>query len=229
MKPPPINKSVGDAAHEISKAVLSVVPVAGGPLVALFENIFTAPLNKRKQEWFEELAGVVTKNEAGVGKSLRKVFFYNLVGQLQLTPIGGRRGVNRKINFLALVMTKKYLHAHTHGDVLMKIKHYGIIGIITLLIPNFVNAGAGWTDSVNVGELITASGDYYVVKLPVTKNPSGCRNKTMFYQDYESPGSNKMFNTLLQAMESDISLRVQVTGGCNIDGYSEISAVGVSK
>jgi hypothetical protein len=61
MKPPPINKSVGDAAHEISKAVLSVVPVAGGPFVALFENIFTAPLNKRKQEWFEELASVVTE------------------------------------------------------------------------------------------------------------------------------------------------------------------------
>ena len=61
MKQPPSNKTVGDAAHEISKAVLSVVPAAGGPLVALFENIFTAPLNKRKQEWFEELAGVVTE------------------------------------------------------------------------------------------------------------------------------------------------------------------------
>jgi len=61
MKQPPSNKTVGDAAHEISKAVLSVVPSAGGPLVALFENIFTAPLNKRKQEWFEELVGVVTE------------------------------------------------------------------------------------------------------------------------------------------------------------------------
>jgi hypothetical protein len=61
MKQPPIKKTVGDAAHEISKAVLSVIPSAGGPLVALFENIFTTPLNKRKQEWFEELAGVVTE------------------------------------------------------------------------------------------------------------------------------------------------------------------------
>ena len=61
MKQPPSNKTVSDAAHEISKAVLSVIPAAGGPLVALFENIFTAPLNKRKQEWFEELAGVVTE------------------------------------------------------------------------------------------------------------------------------------------------------------------------
>jgi hypothetical protein len=60
MKNPPSEKSVGDAAHEISKAVLSTVPAAGGPLVALFENIFTAPLNKRRQKWLEELAGVIT-------------------------------------------------------------------------------------------------------------------------------------------------------------------------
>ena len=63
MKQPPSNKSGGDAAHEISKAVLSVVPVASGPLIALFENIFTAPLNKRKQEWFEHLANVITEIE----------------------------------------------------------------------------------------------------------------------------------------------------------------------
>ncbi len=60
MKNPPANKTVGDAAHEIGKAVLSVVPAARGPLVALFENIFTAPLNKRRQQWFEEMASVIT-------------------------------------------------------------------------------------------------------------------------------------------------------------------------
>ena len=59
MNNPPSEKTIGDAAHEIGKAVLSVVPVASGPLVTLFENIFTAPLNKRKQEWFEELANVI--------------------------------------------------------------------------------------------------------------------------------------------------------------------------
>jgi hypothetical protein len=61
MKRPPSDKTIGDAAYEISKAVISVVPVAGGPLVTLFENIFTTPLNKRKQKWFEELAGVINE------------------------------------------------------------------------------------------------------------------------------------------------------------------------
>lgn len=57
----PSQKTVGDAAYEISKAVISVVPVASGPLVTLFENIFTTPLNKRKKEWFEEMARVITE------------------------------------------------------------------------------------------------------------------------------------------------------------------------
>jgi hypothetical protein len=60
MERPPIEKTVGHAACEISKAVISVVPVAGGPLVTLFENIFTTPLNKRRQKWCEERAGVIT-------------------------------------------------------------------------------------------------------------------------------------------------------------------------
>lgn len=60
METPPKDKSIGDAAHEIGKTILSVVPAAGGPLVALFENIFTAPLNKRRQAWLEELASVIS-------------------------------------------------------------------------------------------------------------------------------------------------------------------------
>lgn len=60
METPPKDKSIGDATHEIGKTILSVVPAAGGPLVALFENIFTAPLNKRRQAWLEELAAVIT-------------------------------------------------------------------------------------------------------------------------------------------------------------------------
>jgi len=60
METPPKDKSIGDAAHEIGKTILSVVPAAGGPLAALFENIFTAPLNKRRQAWLEDLASVIS-------------------------------------------------------------------------------------------------------------------------------------------------------------------------
>lgn len=61
MEKPPDKKEKGDVAHEVGKAVISAIPAAGGPLSVLFENIFTAPLEKRKQAWLEELADVITK------------------------------------------------------------------------------------------------------------------------------------------------------------------------
>lgn len=61
MEKPPDKKEKGDIAREVGKAVISAIPAAGGPLSVLFENIFTAPLEKRKQAWLEELADVITK------------------------------------------------------------------------------------------------------------------------------------------------------------------------
>lgn len=49
----------GDAVHNIARAVISAVPVAGGPLQVMFETIFSAPLEKRKEKWMQELARAV--------------------------------------------------------------------------------------------------------------------------------------------------------------------------
>lgn len=53
--------SVGDISREFGKAILSAIPTAGGPLHVLFENVFSAPIEKRKQAWLEQLAEVVTE------------------------------------------------------------------------------------------------------------------------------------------------------------------------
>lgn len=55
----PKKKTTGDMACEIGKAIISAIPAAGGPLQVLFENIFQAPLERRKQAWLEKLAEVV--------------------------------------------------------------------------------------------------------------------------------------------------------------------------
>lgn len=102
-----------------------------------------------------------------------------------------------------------------------------IIGACTLFFLPYVHAGVGWTDFVNVAELVPTARHYYEVRLPVKENPSGCKNKTWFYQDYGTPGSDKMFNTILEGINSGIRLRVYVTGKCNFDGYSEFSSVSV--
>lgn len=61
MEKTPNKKTAGDAAREVGRAIISAIPAAGGPLQVLFENIFTAPLEKRKQAWLEQLAGVVNE------------------------------------------------------------------------------------------------------------------------------------------------------------------------
>lgn len=57
----PTKKSAGDAARELGRAIVSVVPAAGGPLQVAFENIFASPIEKRKDAWLQQLAEVLTE------------------------------------------------------------------------------------------------------------------------------------------------------------------------
>lgn len=61
MDKPPNSKSAGDIAREVGKAIVSAIPAAGGPLQVIFENVFSAPLEKRKQAWLEQLADVLAE------------------------------------------------------------------------------------------------------------------------------------------------------------------------
>ena len=99
--------------------------------------------------------------------------------------------------------------------------------MIPLLIPVNLLAAAGWTDYATVSELRPTIHHRYIVKLNVSENPSGCRNKDTFYQDYIVPGSDQMFRTLLEAVTTGKQVRVFVTGKCELKGYSEISSVGI--
>ncbi len=96
-----------------------------------------------------------------------------------------------------------------------------------LLMP--VNAAAGvaaWTDYVSVAELMPTSGRY-IVRLNISKSPSGCKSENTFYQDYGAPGADQMFRVILEAVTSGKMIRVYATGKCELNGYSEISSVGI--
>lgn len=96
---------------------------------------------------------------------------------------------------------------------------------ILLSVPTMAFAVSGWTDYVPVVELTPTIHGRYLVKLKVSENPSGCKNKEVFYQDYNVPGSKEMFSALLDAVASGKKVRVYVTGKCELNGYSEISSV----
>ncbi len=58
MKKPP-KKDVSDYAHTSASVALSLVPLIGTVLAAVFENVFSAPIDKRKEEWLTSLSETV--------------------------------------------------------------------------------------------------------------------------------------------------------------------------
>lgn len=57
----PTNKTASDIAREVGRAIISGIPAAGGPLQVAFENIFSSPIEKRKEAWLDELAAVINE------------------------------------------------------------------------------------------------------------------------------------------------------------------------
>jgi hypothetical protein len=88
-------------------------------------------------------------------------------------------------------------------------------------------AEAGWTDYALVTELTPTIHQRYHVTIAFSQNPSGCRDKQTFFQDYSAKGSEQMYLALLESVGSGKKVRVFVTGVCGVDGYSQISAVGI--
>lgn len=105
------------------------------------------------------------------------------------------------------------------------------LGVAALLVHAGADAHAeaGWTDYTSVLELTPTLHEKYVVRLDVTKNPSGCRDKQSFYQFYRISGADRMFDLFLEALAHDRKVRVFVTGRCDIDGYSEISSASMTR
>jgi hypothetical protein len=88
-------------------------------------------------------------------------------------------------------------------------------------------AEAGWTDYALVTELTPTIHQRYEVTIAVQQNPSGCREKQVFFQDYSAKGSEQMYLALLESVSSGKRVRVFVTGECGVNGYARISAVGI--
>ena len=53
IKPP--KPTTGDVAHALTKAGLSIIPVVGGPAVELFQQLVLPPLERRRNEWMEQV------------------------------------------------------------------------------------------------------------------------------------------------------------------------------
>lgn len=101
------------------------------------------------------------------------------------------------------------------------------LAFLGLAVASSARADAGWTDLGPVLELTPGIQGRYVVRIGVTKNQSGCREKQMFYQDYSDLGADQMYRALLEAISAGKKVRVYVTGGCELNGHAQISSVTV--
>lgn len=110
--------------------------------------------------------------------------------------------------------------AHPHCSIVL-------LALLCLAAVSGARADAGWTDAGPVLELTPSIAGRYVVKIGVTQNPSGCREKQMFYQDYSDVGADQMYRALLETISVGKNARVFVTGGCELNGHSQISSVTV--
>lgn len=99
---------------------------------------------------------------------------------------------------------------------------------ILLLLMSFSSlATSGWTGYGYVVELVPTIHHRFKVNIDVAGNRSGCKQKQWFYQDYNMAGAKEMYLALLEAVSSNKTVRVYVTGRCNLDEYAEISSLGI--
>lgn len=55
----PDDRSTKDVAHTFAKAIVSAIPVVSGPASVLFDEVFRRPLDKRRENWLNMLAGAI--------------------------------------------------------------------------------------------------------------------------------------------------------------------------
>ena len=100
--------------------------------------------------------------------------------------------------------------------------------LILLLLMSFsCLASSGWTTYGKVIELVPTIHHRFKVNIDIKGNKSNCKEEQWFYQDYDISGAREMYLALLEAVSSNKSVRVYVTGRCNINEFSEISELGI--
>ena len=88
-----------------------------------------------------------------------------------------------------------------------------------------VHSEAGWTDAARILSLETNIFGRTLVELDLKKNPSGCKQGSLFFRESTGDSSESMLKVLLEAASNRLPVRLRVTGICHLKGYAEFSAV----
>ena len=103
-------------------------------------------------------------------------------------------------------------------------RHFCIY-LLMLLASAEGRAEAGWTEPARILSLEANIFGRTLVELDLRKNPSGCRESSLFYRETTGESSSNMMKVLLEAAANRLPVKLRVTGICHLKGYAEFSAV----
>jgi hypothetical protein len=154
LRDPPKDKDGQDVAREIGRALASLTPVVGGPVQVLFENVIGPSLEKRRQQWFEEVAEVVRDLQHDVAGltpqelSKNDIFITTI---LQATQIAMRNHQNEKREALKNAIFNSAIPGTPSDDE--QLLFLRLIDTLTprqILLVAFLHRPRDWLDDHNI-------------------------------------------------------------------------------
>jgi hypothetical protein len=94
-----------------------------------------------------------------------------------------------------------------------------------LLATGQASAEAGWTEPAKIVSLETNIFGRTLVELDLRKNPSNCKEKSLFFRESTGDSSQQMLGVLLEAASAGLRVKLRVSGSCHLKGYAEFNAV----
>ncbi|RLA01460.1 MAG: hypothetical protein DRQ47_08055 [Gammaproteobacteria bacterium] len=99
-----------------------------------------------------------------------------------------------------------------------------IVCCILLVASGLAYSSAGWTDPGYLIEVQVSNTGRIIAKSSVKVNPSGCRDKELFYIDSSAVNAEQIYKLLLESITSRNQVKLYVTGRCELKGMSGISS-----
>ncbi|SUS04368.1 conserved hypothetical protein [uncultured Defluviicoccus sp.] len=150
MDKPPQSKSAGDIAREVGRAIISVVPAAGGPLQVAFENIFASPIEKRKQAWLERLAEAFTELQERVAELTPEALAANeafVTVTMHASQIAIRNHRKEKIDALRnAVFNAALLNSQHDDEQMIFLRLIDQLTPLHLAVLSLLRDPGGWMD-----------------------------------------------------------------------------------
>ncbi len=98
-----------------------------------------------------------------------------------------------------------------------------LMAFFFLLGSQSVLAQAGWTSETKILEITATTAGKFIIHAKPKKNPTNCRDKEHFFLDYGLLGSNQVYRLLLDTALSKATVKLYITGRCELFDMSELS------